>query len=499
MASGNFNKTKTKKGISLSEESQFEGRKPPQALPVEEAVLGALMLEKDAPMRVMDSLIGEAFYHDSNQLIFSAIRRLFEAGQPVDVLTVCDNLRSKGELEQAGGAFYITQLTNKVASSANLEFHSKILLQKYVQRELIRVGSHISQSAFSDTADAFELLDNAEKELFAIKNDTLKKNFDTIHDLIQKAINQLEETKDTDGSLTGVPSGFTRIDRVTGGWQKSDLIILAGRPGMGKTAFVLGLARNAAIDHNLPVAVFSLEMSSVQLVTRLMSGETELKSDKFRKGDLKEYEWEQLHARIKDLSEAPIYIDDTPQLSIFELRAKARRLKSNKDIQLLVIDYLQLMRGDEGNNKGNREQEISHISRSLKGLAKELEIPIIALAQLSRAVEQRNDKIPILSDLRESGSIEQDADMVGFLYRAEYYGFTEDDDGNPTAGMGQFIIAKNRHGETGKFPLRFVGEFAKFEDLPVDTDVPFIGTQTIQSSMNSDGGDLDSFPIMDDE
>jgi replicative DNA helicase len=476
-----------RKGMVLSEEGNL-GRKPPQALELEEAVLGAMLLEKDAPTRVLDVLISEVFYHDWHQTIFLAIKRLFDEGEPVDLLTVTESLRKSGELEAAGGAYYITQLTNKVASSANLEFHAKILLQKYIQRELIRVSGVIGKDAFEDTTDAFELLDDAEKKLYAIKNDTIKKNYDSIDDLIHKAIKQMESMKDQESGLTGIPSGFTNIDRVTNGWQKSDLLILAGRPGMGKTAFVLSIARNAAVDHKKPVAIFSLEMSSLQLVTRLISGETELPGEKFRSGNLADYEWEQLNARVQNLSDAPIYIDDTPQLSIFDLRAKARRLKSNKGIEMIIIDYLQLMRGDDSGNKGgNREQEISYISRSLKSLAKELDIPVIALAQLSRAVEQRQDKIPILSDLRESGSIEQDADMVGFLYRADYYGFTQDAEGNDLTGLADFIIAKNRHGTTGKYRMRFRHEFAKFEDLEDFGDFEGEGNSvTYESKMNND-------------
>lgn len=476
-----------RKGMVLSEESKLDGRKPPQALPLEEAVLGAMLLEKDAPVRVLDVLIKEVFYHDSHQIIFEAIKRLFDVGEPVDLLTVTEDLRKSAKLEAAGGAYYITQLTNKVASSANLEFHSKILLQKYIQRELIRISGQIGKDAFEDTSDAFELLDDAEKKLYAIKNDTIKKNYDSIDDLIHKAIKQVEAMKDQGSGLTGIPSGFTNIDRMTNGWQRSDLVILAGRPGMGKTAFVLGIARNAAVDHKKPVAIFSLEMSSLQLVTRLISGETELPGEKFRSGKLADYEWEQLNARVRNLSDAPIYIDDTPQLSIFDLRAKARRLKSNKGIEMLIIDYLQLMRGEESGKNGNREQEISYISRSLKSLAKELDIPVIALAQLSRAVEQRQDKIPILSDLRESGSIEQDADMVGFLYRADYYGFTQDAEGNDLTGMADFIIAKHRHGSTGKARIRFRAEYAKFEDVEYFDDQEIGGSSvTFESKMNND-------------
>lgn len=472
-----------------------EGKLPPQALDLEEAVLGAMLIEKEAPVRVLDVLTTSAFYKDANQIIYEAIKGLFEKGEPVDILTVTNHLRQDGKLEAAGGAYYITQLTNRVTSSANIEYHSKILIQKWIQRELIRISGEITKDAFDVTADAFQLLDDAEKRLFAVKNDSIKKNYDSIDSLIHKAINQIESLKDNNDGLTGIASGFTALDRITAGWQRSDLVILAARPGMGKTAFVLSMARNAAVQFNVPVAIFSLEMSSIQLVTRLISGEAQLSGEKLKTGNLKDYEWEQLNVRVQEMSKAPIYIDDTPQLSIFDLRAKARRLKSNRGIELLIVDYLQLMRGDDGSKGGNREQEISYISRNLKALAKELDIPIIALAQLSRAVEQRPDKKPILSDLRESGSIEQDADMVGFIYRPEYYGFKEDEAGNDVTGMAEIIIAKHRNGPTDTARLRFRGEFAKFEDLPVDPmghggyDPMGMGDQsvTLSSRMNEMG------------
>lgn len=474
------------------------GKMPPQALDLEEAVLGAMLIEKEAPVRVLDVLSSGVFYKDAHQVIYESVKSLFERGEPVDILTVTNDLRKSGRLELAGGAYYITQLTNRVASSANIEYHSKILIQKWIQRELIRISGEISNQAFDLSIDAFELLDDAEKKLFAVKNDSIKKNYDTIENLIHKAITQIESLKDHQDGLTGVASGFTALDRITAGWQKSDLVILAARPGMGKTAFVLSMARNAAVDFNVPVAIFSLEMSSVQLVTRLISGETQLKGEQLKTGNLKDFEWEQLNVRVQKLSEAPIYIDDTPQLTIFDLRAKARRLKSNRGIELLIVDYLQLMRGDESNKLGNREQEISYISRNLKALAKELDIPIIALAQLSRAVEQRPDKRPLLSDLRESGSIEQDADMVGFIYRPEYYGYKDDDQGNDITGMAEIIIAKHRNGPTATARLRFRGEYAKFEDLAYDPlSSPFDDNDqsvTLSSRMN----DMSNFPIQGD-
>lgn len=476
-----------------------EGKMPPQALELEEAVLGAMLIEKEAPVRVLDALRSDVFYKEANQTIFESIKSLFERGEPVDLLTVTNDLRKSGKLEFVGGAYYITHLTNRVASSANIEYHSKILIQKWIQRELIRISGEISTKAFDVTIDAFELLDDAEKKLFAVKNDSIKKNYDTIENLIHKAITQIESLKDHQDGLTGVASGFTALDRITAGWQKSDLIILAARPGMGKTAFVLSMARNAAVDFGIPVAVFSLEMSSIQLVTRLISGETQLAGEKLKTGNLKDFEWEQLNARVQKLSDAPIYIDDTPQLSIFDLRAKARRLKSNRNIELLVVDYLQLMRGDEGNKSGNREQEISYISRNLKSLAKELDIPIIALAQLSRAVEQRPDKRPLLSDLRESGSIEQDADMVGFIYRPEYYGYKDDDEGHDIRGMAEIIIAKHRNGPTNTARLRFKGEYAKFEDLEYDPLASPFGDDDQSVTLSSRMNDMSNFAPRDDE
>ena len=454
-------------------------RLQPQARDLEEAVLGALMLEKHAPEKVASYLKTDAFYVDAHQLIYGAIISLFTLGHPVDILTVTEQLRKDGTLESAGGAYYITSLTNKISSAANIEYHAHIVIQKSIQRQLITVAGEIGEKAFEETSDAFELLDRSEKQLFEIKNSTMTKNYDEVSDLIAKAIKDIEEsTADGDG-LTGIPTGFTELDRMTSGWQKSDLIILAARPGMGKTAFVLSMARNAAVLANKSVAIFSLEMSSMQLVKRLIASEAELSSEKIRSGKLEEHEWQQLHTKISTIEDAKLFIDDTPALSVLELKAKARRLKSNRQLDMIIIDYLQLMRAEEGtNNTGNREQEISYISRSLKGLAKELDIPIIALAQLSRAVEQRQDKRPILSDLRESGSIEQDADLVTFIFRPEYYGITQDDEGNDNTGLTEIIIRKHRNGSPGTVNLKFVKHFGKFTDWGYSD----YGDDTIQDS-----------------
>lgn len=441
------------------------GKMPPQAVELEEAVLGALMLENDALTNVIDILKPQSFYKDSHSRIFHAIEQLFTRSEPVDILTVTQELKKTGELDIVGGAYYITQLTNRVASAANAEFHARIVAQKFIQRELIRISTKTINDAYEDGSDVFDLLDNAEKNLFSIVEGNIKKNYDKMSTLIRKAIDQIEITKNNKGNFSGVPSGLTALDRLTSGWQKSDLVIIAARPAMGKTALVLTMARNAAVDFGKPVAVFSLEMSSLQLVTRLIASESELSSEKLKKGNLEDYEFQQLNDKIRKLTEAPLFIDDTPGLSVFELRAKARRLKEQHKIELLVVDYLQLMTAG-GEGKGNREQEIATISRSLKGLAKELEIPVIALSQLSRAVETRGgDKRPQLSDLRESGAIEQDADMVMFIHRPEYYNITEDENGGSTLGVAELIIAKHRNGPVDSAKTRYIGQFTKFADL----------------------------------
>lgn len=442
------------------------GKLTPQAPELEEAVLGALMLDREAVNDTIDILKPESFYKDVNRRIFESILMLFQRSEPIDILTVTNELRQRGELDLVGGPYYISQLTNRVASAANIEFHARIIAQKHILRELIRISSETIKNAYDETTDVFTLLDNTERDLFSIAEGNIRKNYDKMSALLQEAIEQIQSAKDHKDGVSGVPSGFTDLDRITSGWQRSDLIIIAARPGMGKTAFVLSMARNVAVDFKRPIGIFSLEMSSLQLVNRLIASETEIASDKLRKGTLAEHEFQQLHARIGKLSEAPIFIDDTPGLSIFELRAKARRLVSQQKVEIIVIDYLQLMTAGGDNKTGNREQEISSISRSIKGLAKELNVPIIALSQLSRAVETRGgDKRPMLSDLRESGAIEQDADLVAFIYRPEYYKLTEDDDGNSTIGIGEIIVAKHRNGALDSVRLRFVPNLAKFTNL----------------------------------
>lgn len=465
------------------------GKVPPQAIDIEEAVLGAIMLEKDAVISVLDILKPESFYKVAHQKIYNAIVELSTKEKPIDILTVTEELRSNDELESIGGPFYITQLTSRVASSAHIEYHSRIIAQKYIQRELIRISSEIQNRAFDDSIDVDDLLDFSERELFNVAEGNIKRETAKINILIKKAIEQIEEAGKHEDSLVGVPSGFTKLDRLTSGWQKSDLIIIAGRPSMGKTAFALSMTRTIGVEHNRPVAFFSLEMSSVQLVNRFIVSETELPSNRIRNGNLDEHEWKQLETKIKQLVESPIYIDDSPAISIFELRAKCRRLKLQHDIQLIVVDYLQLMTGPP--DAGSREQEVSSISRSLKSIAKELNIPIIALSQMNRSVELRSgSKRPQLSDLRESGAIEQDADMVLFIHRPEKYGFLEDDNGNSLVGLAEIILAKNRNGPIGDIYLRFRDEFAKFtelEDMPVG-DISLnkeSKTYTVSSKMNN--------------
>jgi len=454
--------TKSTQIISLE-----KGKLPPQATDLEEVVLGAMMIDKRGVDEVIDILHAEAFYKEAHQFIFEAIVILFEDSKPVDLLTVSTQLKKQKRLEKVGGEFYLIQLTQKVSSSAHIEFHSRIILQKFIQRSLIKISNEIIEESYDETTDVFDLLDTAESKLYEITQGNIKRSSETAQQLVITAKKRIEEIANKEG-LSGIPSGFTKLDKLTSGWQPSDLIIVAARPGMGKTALTLSMARNIAVEYNMPVAFFSLEMSSVQLITRLISSETGLSSEKLRTGNLEKHEWEQLNVKVKSLEKAPLYIDDTPSLSIFDLRAKARRLASQHGIKLIIIDYLQLMTAGGTQKGGNREQEISTISRNLKALAKELNVPVIALSQLSRAVETRGgSKRPLLSDLRESGAIEQDADIVSFIYRPEYYKIEEwdDEEHSPTEGQAEFIVAKHRNGGLDEIRLKFVGHLGKFEDL----------------------------------
>lgn len=453
----------------LQQIMQEPGKLPPQAVDLEEVVLGAIMLEKNALAEVIDILKPEYFYKPANEKIYTAIRNIYMRPdpEPVDSITVTMELKRIGELEAVGGPYYITRLCNAVASSENIVRHSYIILEKYLLRELIRTSSDIVSQAFSDTEDVFEMLDKAEANIFAIAEQNIRRNPDKIDKLIDDLKKQIEKARTHEDNLTGVPCGFSNLDRITSGWQPSDLIILASRPSMGKTSFMLSIARNAAVEFKKPVAVFSLEMTAMQLVLRLAAIESEIPAERLRKGRLENYEWEQFHSQVSKLMTSPIFIDDSHSLSILELRAKARRLKAKNNIELIMIDYLQLMTsGLEG--KSNREQEISRISRALKSIAKELNIPIIALSQMSRKVEERSKEKhrPMLSDLRESGAIEQDADIVMFIYRPEYYKLNEwDDDGTDCRGQAEILIEKHRNGRTGKERLRFISELTRFTDL----------------------------------
>ena len=452
------------------------GKIPPQALDLEEVVLGAMMIDKKGVDEVIDILSPEAFYKEAHQYIFDAIFKLFENSEPIDLLTVSSQLRKDQKLDQVGGDFYLISLTQKVSSSAHIEFHARIILQKFIQRSLIKISNEIIEDSYDETKDVFDLLDKAESKLYEVTQGNIKKSSETAQDLVIQAKKKIEEISNKEG-LSGIPSGFDKLDKLTSGWQESDLIIVAARPGMGKTALTLSMARNIAVNQNIPVAFFSLEMASVQLITRLISSETGLSSEKLRTGRLEKHEWEQLNVKVKSLEKAPLFIDDTPSLSIFDLRAKARRLSSQHGIKLIVVDYLQLMTAGGGQKGGNREQEISMISRNLKALAKELSIPVIALSQLSRAVETRGgSKRPLLSDLRESGSIEQDADVVMFVYREAYYLERKEPRPatvehaewqakmNEVSNLAELIIGKQRHGPTGNIMVEFEAMFTKFKD-----------------------------------
>ena len=463
------------------------GRIQPQAPELEEAVLGALMIEKDAYSLVSEILRPESFYEHRHQLIYSAITDLAVNQKPVDILTVKEQLSKRGELEEVGGPFYITQLSSKVASSAHIEYHARIIAQKALARELITFTSNIQSKAFDETLDVDDLMQEAEGKLFEISQQNMKKDYTQINPVIAEAYDLIQKAAARTDGLSGLESGYTKLDKMTSGWQKSDLIIIAARPAMGKTAFVLSMAKNIAVNFRNPVALFSLEMSNVQLVNRLISNVCEIPSEKIKSGQLADYEWQQLDYKLRDLLDAPLYVDDTPSLSVFELRTKARRLVREHGVKIIIIDYLQLMNAT-GMKFGSREQEVSMISRSLKQLAKELNIPVIALSQLSRKVEERNDgnKRPQLSDLRESGAIEQDADIVCFIHRPEYYTrSTTDAENRDIRGMAEFIVAKHRSGSVDDIEMTFVARFARFQNR--SEPMPF-EKGTMASKINDDPG-----------
>ncbi len=459
------------------------GRVPPRDIDLEKAVLGALMLEKDAYTVVCDLLKPESFYEPAHQKIYEAIQTLGARQQAIDMLTVMEQLRLNDTLAEAGGPAALADLTSRVTSAANVEYHARIVAQKFMARELITFASEIESKAFDESNDVDDLMQEAEGKLFEISQRNLKKDVTQIDPVLSDAIRQMQISQNRASGFSGLETGYTELDKVTSGWQNSDLVIIAARPAMGKTAFVLSMAKNMAVNYSTPVAVFSLEMSNLQLVNRLISNVAEINGAKIKSGNLSDAEWQQLFARIKHLTGAPLYIDDTPSLSIFELRTKARRLVREHGIKIIIIDYLQLMNAS-GMRLGSREQEVSMISRSLKQLAKELNIPIIALSQLNRSVESRTDgKRPQLSDLRESGAIEQDADIVCFIHRPEYYLKSGvDSEGNDIRGLAQIIIAKHRSGATADVDLRFVGDYARFENRNESTS--FVQAVQMGSKLN---------------
>jgi len=444
------------------------GRMPPQAVEVEQSVLGAMLIEREAIPRAIEILPPDSFYSAKHSRIYEAILALFERGNPVDIITVTEELKRKEQLDEVGGAYYVTELTSRVANAANVEYHARIIAEKSLVRKLIETMSALIGDAYDPGSDAFELLDRAEGDIFRISDTQLRRSASSMNDVLKETLARLQSIHGREGGVTGVPSGFSKLDQMTGGWQPSDLIIIAARPSMGKTAFALAAARNAALHPQMPtgVAIFSLEMSSQQLAQRMLTSEARVDAQAARTGRMDEEDWPRLARAAGRLSEAPIFIDDTPGLTILELRAKCRRLKAEHDIGLVIVDYLQLMHTTSLGRNSNREQEIAHISRSLKSLAKELNVPVVALSQLSRAVETRGgDKRPQLSDLRESGSIEQDADVVTFIYRPERYGITVDEHGNSTEGLAEIIIGKQRNGPIGDVRLAFVHQHARFENL----------------------------------
>ena len=474
------------------------GKLPPQAQELEDSVLGAIMIEKDAYGSVADLLRPEVFYKDQNRLVYEAIRALASKDLPIDILSVAEKLKNQGTLDQAGGAVYLADLTRRVASTAHLRYHAQIVAQKATARDLIAMAAQIEEKGFDETQDIEELMQEAEAGIFEISQRSQKRDVTQIDPVIEEAFKRMEKASKNDGSISGIPSGFDALDKITSGWQTPDLIIIAARPAMGKTAFVLSMAKNIAVDRKIPVAIFSLEMSNVQLVNRLIMNVCEIEGEKIKTGKMSKEDTKRLNTKINIMKGAPLYMDDTPSLSIFELRSKARKLVREHGIRMIIIDYLQLMNA-QGSSFGSREQEVSIISRNLKALAKELDIPIIALSQLNRGVESRQGiegKTPQLSDLRESGAIEQDADMVCFIHRPEYYHlYSDEKTGKDLRGLAQIIVAKHRNGATDSIWLRFRGKYAKFqnESEGIDDDelTPMpsaTGGVSIQSSMNNNIG-----------
>lgn len=476
-------KTNNRRKTQASKVEDSLGRLQPQELDFEKSVLGALLLEKDAYALISDILTPESFYDIRNQKVFSAIRTLNLAQSPLDLLTVAEQLRVDDNFEEVGGPAYLASLTQNIVSSSHIEYHARVIAQKATARELIAYSANVQDKAFDPTQDIDELMQEAEGSLFKLSQKKLKKDYQQIDPVISEAYEMLHKAAERTDGMSGIASGFHELDRMTSGWQNSDLVILAARPAMGKTAFALSMAKNIAVDQNIPVAMFSLEMSNVQLINRVIVNTCEIKGEKIKSGQLEAYEWAQLDNKIKDLIGKPMFVDDTPSLSVFELRTKARRLVKEHGVKLIMIDYLQLMNAS-GMSFGSRQEEVSTISRSLKGLAKELNIPILALSQLNRGVENRpggentlDSKRPQLSDLRESGAIEQDADMVIFIHRPEYYHLYKDENGNDLKGKAVIIIAKHRNGAVGDVLLTFKGQYARFENPNDEASVPLPGEE----------------------
>ncbi|MHC1736407.1 MAG: replicative DNA helicase [Ignavibacteriaceae bacterium] len=436
--------------------------KPPSAPDVEMSVLGAMLIDRECVSKVIELLTETDFYLKEHRIIFKTMTDLFQANEPIDTVTLYQELSKQGKIDAAGGPVYISRLSQNISTSANVEYHAKILVEKSVLNKLISTSNEIARSAFAGTEDAFDLLDKAENQIFQIMESHLKRSYADMKRAVTEALEYFDAMQVQEYKNFAVPTGFLDLDDKLGGFQKKDLIILAARPSMGKTALGLSFARNAAVLYKIPVAVFSLEMATIQLIFRLISAEGRFNAQSLRTGKLPKAEGQKLWKVASKLVEAPIYIDDAPAQTILEIRAKARRLKAERNIGLVIIDYLQLMQGPPKSE--SREREISAISRSLKALAKELDVPVIAMAQLNRAVEGRTDKRPQLSDLRESGSIEQDADVVMFINRPEYYNIMKDSDGNSTEGLAEIIIAKHRNGPTGEAKLTFIKEHSRFEN-----------------------------------
>ncbi len=449
------------------EKLKASAKQPPSAVEVEMSVLGAMLMDEEAVPKAIEILKPESFFDKKNRIIFEAISSLYESNEPIDTVSIYEELKKAGKTDEAGGAAYISKLTQDVSSAANIDYHARVVLEKWILRQLISSSFEIANSAYEGNEDVFDLLDVAESKIFQISEKGIKESFKSMDKAVKEALELIEAIHSKNISSFSVPSGFLELDDMLGGFQKSDLIIVAARPSMGKTAFAMSAARNAAIDHNIPIGIFSLEMATIQLATRLISAEARINAHNVRTGKFRAEDGAKISRTVHKLSKAPIYIDDTPAISILELRAKARRLKNEKNIGLIIIDYLQLLSSHL--HMESREREISTISRSLKALAKELNIPVVALSQLNRQVESRSDKKPMLSDLRESGSIEQDADVVLFLYRPEVYGITQyttgDMNGETTEGVAEVIIGKQRNGPVGEVKLRFMKDYARFENL----------------------------------